>query len=216
MLRSVRVWEIPWAEKAGGLQSIRILEWVVISFYRVSSSSRDRTHVSCISYTGRQILTAKPSGKPPFKRSYSSTIVLSHVQLFETPWTVVDRQTPLSMAFFRQEYWSALPFPPPGDLPDSEAKPASPASSPLAGRLFTTEPYLWTFGLGLVLQFNYSVTGGGCFNWKQLSFLGEGKGKVFSIDVTKQKEKLYTSILSLFFECLNIHFHVKKNELPCS
>ena len=38
---------------------------------------------------------------------------------------------------------------------------------------------------------------------------------MFSIDVTKQKEKLYTSILSLFFECLNIHFHVKKNELPC-
>jgi len=64
---------------------IRILEWVVISFYRVSSWSRDRTHVSCISYTGRQILTAKPSGKPPFKRSYSSTIVLSRVQLFETP-----------------------------------------------------------------------------------------------------------------------------------
>ena len=90
MLRRVWVWEIPWAKEPGGLQSIRILEWVVISFYRVSSSSRDRTHVSCISYTGRQILTAKPSGKPPFKRLYSSTIVLSRVQLFETPWTVVD------------------------------------------------------------------------------------------------------------------------------
>ena len=199
MLRSVWVWEIPWAEEPGGLQSIRILEWVVISFYRVSSWSRDRTHVSCISYTGRQILIAKPSGKPPFKRLYSSTIVLSHVQLFETPWTVVDCQAPLSMAFFRQEYWTALPFPPPGDLPNSEAKPASPASSPLAGRLFITEPYLWTCGLGLVPQFNYSVTGGGCFNWKQLSFLGEGKGKVFSIDVTKKKGKWYTSILSLFW-----------------
>ena len=44
------------------------------------------------------------------------------------------------MALLRREYWSALPFPPPGDLPASEAKPASPASSPLAGRFFITEP----------------------------------------------------------------------------
>ena len=35
----------------------------------------------------------------------------------ETPWTVVH-QPPLSMGFLRQEYWSGLPFPPPGDLPD--------------------------------------------------------------------------------------------------
>ena len=39
--------------------------------------------------------------------------VLSHVQLFETPWSVVC-QTPLSMEFPRQEYWSGLPFPSPG------------------------------------------------------------------------------------------------------
>ena len=42
---------------------------------------------------------------------------LSRVRLFVTPWTV-DRQAPLSMEFFRQEYWSALPFPSSGDLPD--------------------------------------------------------------------------------------------------
>ena len=41
--------------------------------------------------------------------------MLSHVQLFETPWTVAC-QAPLSMGFPRQEYWSGLPFPPPGDL----------------------------------------------------------------------------------------------------
>ena len=40
----------------------------------------------------------------------------SHVQLFVTPWTVAH-QAPLSMGFSRQEYWSGLPFPPPGDLP---------------------------------------------------------------------------------------------------
>ena len=42
---------------------------------------------------------------------------LSCVQLFITPWTIAH-QTPLSMAFSRQKYWSGLPFPPPGDLPN--------------------------------------------------------------------------------------------------
>ena len=42
-------------------------------------------------------------------------------------------------AISQQEYWSGLPFPPPGDLPDPGIKPASPASPTLAGRFFTTE-----------------------------------------------------------------------------
>ena len=42
---------------------------------------------------------------------------LSCVQFFATPWTVAH-QSPQSMEFSRQEYWSGLPFPPPGDLPD--------------------------------------------------------------------------------------------------
>ena len=49
----------------------------------------------------------------------------------------VARQAPPSMGFSRQEYWSGLPFPSPGDLPDQGIKPNPPA---LAGRLFTTEP----------------------------------------------------------------------------
>ena len=61
----------------------------------------------------------------------------SHVQLFATPWTVAC-QAPLSMGFFRQEYWSGLPFPTPGALPDLGIEPASLASSALAGRFFTT------------------------------------------------------------------------------
>jgi len=60
---------------------------------------------------------------------------LSSVQLFVTPWTVAH-QAPLSMKFSRQEYWRGLSFPPPGDLPDPEIKPASLASPALAGRLF--------------------------------------------------------------------------------
>ena len=49
----------------------------------------------------------------------------------------VAHQAPLSMGFSRQEYWSGLPFPPPGDLPDPWVKPVSPA---LAGGFFTTLP----------------------------------------------------------------------------
>ena len=52
--------------------------------------------------------------------------MLSHVQLFETPWTVAY-QAPLSLGFPRQEYWSGLPFPPTGDLPDPGIEPGSPA-----------------------------------------------------------------------------------------
>ena len=47
-------------------------------------------------------------------------------RLFVAPWTVAS-QTPLSTGFHRQEYWSGLPFPSPGDLPDPEIKPGSPA-----------------------------------------------------------------------------------------
>ena len=51
---------------------------------------------------------------------------LSHVQLFASPWTVA-RQAPLSMGFFRQEHWSGLPFPSPGDIPDPGIESGSPA-----------------------------------------------------------------------------------------
>ena len=63
--------------------------------------------------------------------------VFSHRQLFVTPWTVVQ-QAPLSVGFPRQEYWSGLPFPPPGDLfhPGIEFMP--PGSPTLAGRFFTS------------------------------------------------------------------------------
>ena len=50
----------------------------------------------------------------------------SQVQLFETLW-MVTHQAPLSMEFSRQEYWSGLPFPSPGDLPNLGIKPWSPA-----------------------------------------------------------------------------------------
>ena len=61
------------------------------------------------------------------------------VWLFATLWTVAH-QVPLSMGFLRREYWSRLPFPPPGDLSDPGIEPVSLASPALAGRFFTTAP----------------------------------------------------------------------------
>ena len=61
--------------------------------------------------------------------------MLSCVQLFATPCITV--QAPVFMRFPRQEYWSRLPFPPPGDLPNPEIKPVSPESPALVGRFFT-------------------------------------------------------------------------------
>ena len=51
--------------------------------------------------------------------------MLSHVQLFATPWTI-DRQAPPSMQFSRPEYWSGLPFPSAGHLPNPRIEPRSP------------------------------------------------------------------------------------------
>ena len=53
-----------------------------------------------------------------------------------TPWTVA-LQAPVSMGFPRQEHWSGLPFSTPGDFPNPEIEPVTPA---MAGRFFTTEP----------------------------------------------------------------------------
>ena len=61
---------------------------------------------------------------------------LSHVRLFATPWTVAH-QAPLSMGFSRHEYWSGLPFPSPGDLPDPGIEPTFPA---LQADALTSEP----------------------------------------------------------------------------
>ena len=58
---------------------------------------------------------------------------------FVTLWTVTF-QAPLSKGFFKQEYWSGLPYPPPGDLSDPGIKPASLMSPIFVGEFFTTDP----------------------------------------------------------------------------
>ena len=62
--------------------------------------------------------------------------LLSRVRLFATPWTVAH-QAPPSVGFFRQEYWSGLPFPSPGDLPNPGIEPESPA---LEAEALSSEP----------------------------------------------------------------------------
>ena len=81
--------------------------------------------------------------KPQFKTQFYQLIavvvavyLLRCVLCLVTRWTVAH-QAPLFMGFPRQEYWSELTFPSPGDLPDPEIEPLSPA---LAGGFFTTEP----------------------------------------------------------------------------
>ena len=64
-------------------------------------------------------------------------MLLSRVQLFAIPWTVAY-QVPLSVKFSRQEYWSGLPFPSPGDLPDPGIESRSPALQ--AGSLLSKPP----------------------------------------------------------------------------
>ena len=68
--------------------------------------------------------------------SWVYACMLSCIQLFATLWTVAH-QAPLSMEFFRQEYWSLLPFLTPGDLPNPGIKSTSPA---LVGSFFTIVP----------------------------------------------------------------------------
>ena len=66
--------------------------------------------------------------------------MLRHVRLFVTAWTV-DCQTPVSLEFCWQKYWSGLPFPPPGELPNPGIEPVSPVSW-ITGRVLTTQPWL--------------------------------------------------------------------------
>ena len=101
-----------------GILQTRILEWAAMPSSRGSSQPRDQTHALGLLLL---LLTC-----------------FSRVQLFTTPWTAAH-QAFLSMGFSRQEYWSGLPCPPPGDLPSPGIKSESPAAPAFAGRFFTTE-----------------------------------------------------------------------------
>ena len=81
--------------------------------------------------------------------------VLSCICFFVTLRTVA-RQAPLSMEFSSQEYWSGLPFPPPGDLSNPAIEPESLACPVLAGKFFTTEPPV-NWNLLLIIKMFYAI-----------------------------------------------------------
>ena len=76
-----------------------------------------------------------PSHSEPYFTPYMK---ISAVSDSATPWTRAD-QAPLSMGFSRQEYWSGVPCPPPGDLPKPEMEPTSPVCPALADGFFMAE-----------------------------------------------------------------------------
>ena len=116
-----------------GILLARILEWVGISFYRESSPPREWTWVSCIAGRFFTVWATREA-----IRRISE--VIQSCPTLATRWTVAH-QAPPSMKFSRQEYWSVLPFPSPGDLPDPgnesmsttlhvEALPSEPPGNP--------------------------------------------------------------------------------------
>ena len=74
-----------------------------------------------------------------FQKERKKVKLLSRVLLFGIPWTAAY-QVPPSMGFSRQEYWSGLPFPSPGDLPDPGIEPGSPT---LQADTLPSEPLCW-------------------------------------------------------------------------
>ena len=111
--------------------SPRILKWVDYPFSRKTSQARNWTWVSCIA---GGCFTSWATREHEVK--WSEVKSLSSVQLFVTWWTIACQALP-SMGFSRQEYWSGLPFPSPGDLPDPGIKPRFPA---LEADALTSEP----------------------------------------------------------------------------
>ena len=123
---SIPAWRNPWTEEPGGLQSIGSANsraWLK----RCSMHAHTNSSVCvCVCVCARVRTRARAQS-------------LSHVQLFVTPWTGAC-QAPISLKIFKQEYWTGLPFPTPGDLPDQGIEPASLASPALSHGFFITAP----------------------------------------------------------------------------
>ena len=114
-----------------GILQARILEWVASSSSRGSSRPREWTLLSCVSWIGRQVLY------PSTTWEACGRLVAKLCQTLATQRTVAY-QASLSMGFPRQEYWSGLSFPSPGDLPNPGTEPLSLMSPELVGRFFTS------------------------------------------------------------------------------
>ena len=109
----------------------------------------------CFTVLFSAMLCTHSSATTEFSSSVCACVLshFSHVRLCAVLWTVT-RQAPLSMGILRQEYWSGLPCPPPGDLPNPESEPTSVMSPGLAGRFFTMyEFYIYMNPWKFILYF---------------------------------------------------------------
>ena len=149
---STLAWKIPWTEEPGRLQSMGSLgvrhDWATSLSLCTFMHWRRRWQPTPVflpgESQGRGAWWAAFYGVAQswiwLKRLSSSIyIYITYIKSWSS-WTVAC-QTPLFMGFSRQEYWSGLPFPTPGDLSDPRIKPTSPASPELAGGFFATTPY---------------------------------------------------------------------------
>ena len=112
-----------------GILQARMLEWVAFPFSRGSSQPRNRTQVSHIAGGGYLVVYSSEftlKGGTFILANYVEVSLTVTIRLFVTPWTVAC-SAPLSTEFFRQEYWSGLPFPSPEDFSDPEMEPRSSA-----------------------------------------------------------------------------------------
>ena len=112
----------PSGSSVQGISQARLLEWIVIS--SPGDLSNPRIEPVSPALAGRFFIT-EPPGKPIGKDSGGGLVYKSFLTLV-TPWTIAC-WAPLSMGFPRQEFWSGLLFPSPGDLPDPGIEPTFPA-----------------------------------------------------------------------------------------
>ena len=115
-----------------GILQVRILEWVAIFSSRgiFPTQGSNPSLLGCLHWQTRFLPLAPPGG------TSGALVVWSLGRV--TPWTV-DLPAPLSLGFSRREYWSGLPFPSPGHLPDPEIEPASPVSPASLANSLPTE-----------------------------------------------------------------------------
>ena len=118
----------PSGSSVHGILQARILEWVAMPSFRASFRPRDWTQVSYFSCIG---------GGVPFGGGGDGGLVTKLCPTLVTPGTAA-LQTPLSMGFSRQESWSGLPCPLPGELPDPGVERTSLTSPILAGGFSST------------------------------------------------------------------------------
>ena len=131
---------------------------------------------------------------------YCIAQLLRHVQLFATPG-IVAHQAPLPMEFSRQEHFSGIPFPTPGNLPDSGIKPESLASPILAGGslllgslgclIYPISPFYFHWTQILLSDIRVVTSIFYCFNWSDLAAAAFG---LFSFTVWEIYLNVHTSV----------------------